>query len=281
MVSYGGYPIETPQDAAIEGKANGYHAVLGTQVMPSTPGRYSHYETCYGPGTVDHTATVPEGLQTREQRLEALREGANDNADEILTRNANLDAEGVGGDLDAFHVANNPRYASLWGPTGGRRPHYDTIFPLQALIGNARPHDPYRLLAAAVRSGNRHALPALVDLLKRRDNPAGWYSGWSALAKAMDDRIGDLPVQEVNRRAAAIAKHTAKHSSDSEGHRQLMEGIAEANTDKAEPDLTGYAALADHMEENGLPQYAQLLRLELANALPQFRATPKRKGSRL
>jgi uncharacterized protein (TIGR02996 family) len=192
------------------------------------------------------------------------------------------------GPFSPNHPDNRGYYNQLWSfhSSGGRRPWFNSVFPLQHLIYFATPHDPYRLLAASVMSGNRHALPPLVDLLKRRDNPAGWSPIWSALAKAMEERTGDLPPDEVFRRAHAIATATEPLSADPAGHGQITEGIVRQNLDagrygvapgdpgpmdNATPELTGYGALADHVEENGLPQYAQLLRAELANVLPQFR----------
>lgn len=288
LIGYSGYPLETANDKGMEGSHKGYNVLLHSQSAPSTPTEYSFNHTRYGPDSVDHTETIPPGLATLEELR--YRQGQGD-ADLQLTRNAHIDPE-HGGELDAFHPANNPRHANLWGGNAGRRPWYDTLFPLQDLIHHSEPHDPYRLLAASVRSGNRHALPHLVNLLQKRDNPGGWYSGWGALARAMEERTGDLSAHEVFRRAHAIATASAKHSQDPEGHGHITNGIEEGNADRGvlpghsgdgvpEPELTGYGALADHMEENGLPQYAQLLRTELANVLPQFRKAPRRKGSRL
>jgi hypothetical protein len=91
----------------------------------------------------------------------------------------------------------------------------------------------------------------------------------------MEGRVGDLPPETVLRRVGAIARHSAKHSNDPVTHEQL----AAAAVESQQP--TAFAALSDHMEENGLPQYAQLIRLELANLEPGMRSKPRRKGSRL
>jgi hypothetical protein len=276
--AYGGHrfadsrnPSRTKQ---VEGKATEHLPILGTQFMPSTPGRYSMTETEYGPDTLDLTHTVPTGFVNREQWLEGAK--GERGADRLLTQNAHLDPGGVGGELDRFHAANNPRYVQLWGHQAGRRPWYDTIFPLQDLAEKAAPHDQYRLHAAQVLSGNRHALPPLVDLLKRRDNPAGWYSGWGHLARAMEQRTGDLPPEEVWRRSMAILKASAKHSSDPDTHEAVARGL-----DHTPHEFHQLNHFRDHMTEYGLEPYADAIRYELANVMPELRTVPRRKNSRL
>lgn len=284
QVGYSGVPIETTTDRAM-GKPNGYLPVLRSQLEPQQPfipGSFFHHR--YGPLAVDHTATLPEGFallaDTQKRHLPS-----NDDADIILTsrltnRN-NPDHRHPGSYLDGvlspMRRENRAVYEMMWGQNAhdlqgqpvGRRPWFNTIFTLQELENHAAPHDPYRLLASAVISGNRHALPPLVDLLKRRDNPAGWYRLWPVLARAMEQRVGDLSPEGVLRRVAAIGEHTASISNNPRDHYAISDRAREQG------DLTGYAILADHMEENGLPQYAQLMRAELANVMPQFRSQPK------
>lgn len=236
------------------------------------------------PATVDNwdkpltLPTPPHFLTGTEagNRWRAHQMGENTDADLMLS------TSGDGFGLTNLNEVDNPNHSNvraqrlLWDFHGsGRRPWYKTIFSLQSLRQSAAPHDLYRLLSDSLKSGNRHALPALIDLLKRRDNPAGWYKGWAALAKAMNERIGDLPLADTLRRAGAIAKFTAHHSADPDQHQALAEKAAESG------DPINYAVLADHMDENGLPQYAQLMRLELAGQMPEFRKTFDRKGSRL
>lgn len=276
QVGYSGVPIENMTDRAM-GKPNGYLPVLHSQLEPQDPfipGSFFHHR--YGPLAVDHTSTLPEGFTTADHARSRWTEDR-DAADLILTsrmlnRN-NIDRDhpdGMSGILSPMRQENRPRYENLWGRTGtGRRPWFNTVFALQELENYAAPHDPYRLLATAVLSGNRHALPPLVDLLKRRDNPAGWYRLWPTLAKAMADRVGDLPPEDVLRRVSQIGEHTAGMSRNPDEHYAISDRARHTG------DLTGYAVLADHMDENGLPQYAQLLRAELANVMPQMRHPTK------
>lgn len=280
QIGYGGHPIETSDDRVMEGKPNPFNLALDSQITEQTPPQPGSYTaTRHGLVPPDYRHTVPVGFTVDRT------ENRKDNADKELTvRNAHLDPTlDSNGDLSPFHPNNRGRYDTLFSHGVGRRPWFDTVFPLQQMEWHAAPHDPYRLLATSVLSGNRHALPHLVDILKKRDNPAGWYSGWAKLAKAMEDRVGDLPYADVFRRVNAIAFHSGKHSQDPEGHHAIGKGASAAADPyhSKSPDLTGFAALADHLDEHGLPQYAQLMRLELANVLPELRKTPTRKGSRL
>jgi hypothetical protein len=190
------------------------------------------------------------------------------------------------GDLFTHHDDNLGRHEAIWNREPGNASWRDwraSFYGLGKLKNMGAPHDPYRLLSLSILSGNRHALPHLVDLLQKRDNPVGWFSGWGKLAKAMEDRVGDLPYADTYRRAAAIALHSGQHSADPKGHHELAAAASAAGGPyhADNPDLTGFAALADHMDEHNLPQYAQLLRAELANQLPALRKTPRRKNSRL
>lgn len=253
---------------------NGRNAGVG--IAPWAVAR--HEQIQYHHPDPDRTTPIPTGMVRWADAVEHYDNDAD--ADVELTRRAPRRNHRPYADLSPLHDANLSRYTLLFGgggPTylGQRRNWWNTVFPLQDLESFAAPHDPYRLLASSVLSGNRHALPHLVDLLKRRDNPAGWYDGWAKLAKAMDERIGDLPASEVRRRGLAIGDATTKHSTDPDTHHQLLEAA------RGTEDWTPMLALADHMEESGLPQYAQLLQLELANVLPHLRKTPKNKRSRL
>lgn len=326
LVSYGGHPIRDYHERMMEGKPNTHQVVLSSQIkVDLPPAEGSYIANRYGLVPPDHTAAVPVGMATEDEVGDRWR--SRDADVSLTTRRGRDDNGGFGGVYSPMHPNNRERYESLFG-TGarGRRPWFDAVFPLQDLANCAAPHDPYRLLAGSVISGNRHALPALVDLLRRRDNPAGWSPVWSALAKVMDDRHGDLRPADVHRRVAAIAEHAAKHSADPETHRQLAaaampntvgwrvettaenpfvgqrsirvyrpdgewagdhhgysgtDGDAVAEAAARHTDHTGWLALADHMEENGLPQYGQLVRLELANLEGGLRSKPRKKGSRL
>ena len=268
-INYGGYPNASAPEWSRE-KPSDYLPILGSHIRKQTgvPGSVVHNIT--GDAGVDHTDSPPIGFVNEVDR----RELGTATADHELTDGPFL-VSPVAGHLSPGHPDNNARYQSLLGNQPGRRPHFGAVFPLQDLRHHAAPHDPYRLLAAAVLSGNRHALPPLVDLLRRRDNPAGWSSQWGKLAKAMEDRVGDLPPETVLRRVGAIAKATTRHSANPTEHEQLATAAIESD------QPTAFAALADHLEENGLPQYGQLMRLELANLEHGLRQQPKRKGSRL
>lgn len=174
-------------------------------------------------------------------------------------------------------ITNAELYTNLFDAHGGgRRPWYDAIFPLQDLSHHAEPHDEYRLLANSVRSGNRHALPELVKTLRERDNPSGWWPGWSRLAKAMEERTGDLKPDHVAWRVGGIAKAVAGMSTNPDEHSAIAEHAAKA---AAAGDFVPYMVLADHMDDHGIPQYANVLRTELQNVLPESRPV-KPKGRR-
>lgn len=236
------------------------------------------HQVQYHNSNPDRSIPLPAGIVYHGDAVAWHRAGEGETRPDLaLARNAG------GGDdhghLSFLHPDNNGDYRALFGP-GGARPWFNSVYALQNLENLAAPHDPYRLLASSVVSGNRHALPPLVDLLKRRDNPAGWSPVWGHLAKAMVERTQDLPPEDVFRRINAVAHATMPHSQDPDGHRHLGTGAsAVADPLHGTGDFTGYAALADHMEEHGLGSYAQLIRAELANVMPQLRWTPARKGS--
>lgn len=249
-------------------------------MWPEGPNGYSAvHKSSTGGHSEAPTLPLPIGMITHaeaRQRFVDHQAGVNNDADMALS----TDPDGFGltnlVESEQSNHSNVKAQRELWNFHGtGRRPWYKTLFALQDLGNFAAAHDPYRLLAHSVKSGNRHALPELVDLLQKRDNPAGWYSGWSALAKAMEERVGDLPLTDVLRRADAISQATAQHSDNPHEHHQLATAAREGG------DPTGYLAMADHMQENGLPQYAQLLKSELANVIPSLRKQPRRKGSRI
>lgn len=275
LLDSGGYPIVTAQDRMMEGKPKGYLVALRSQIRRDDPPQAGSYTaTRHGLVMPDHTAAIPTGFITHAEwtaNWQASRDAST--PDRWLRRSpndthGNIDTASVGA-IHRLHPANVARYDSLFRHVqGGRRPWFDTIFPLQDLEWYSAPHDAYGMLSAAVLSGNRHAVSPLVDALKRRDNPAGWYSGWSLLHKAMTDRIGDLPPAEVLRRVSAVADATA----DSGDHAALAAG---ANHAAERGDFTGYAALADHMQDRGLDGYSQLMAAELANVLPHLRPQPK------
>lgn len=171
--------------------------------------------------------------------------------------------------------------------SGVGRPMHHAIFPLQDLVTYAAKGDSYRIWAASVLGGNRHAIPHLVALLRQRDNPAGWWGGWSDLHRRLEREQGDLQPHQVADRLRKIASATESESGDPLGHRQLSDNAhREARTydngmptrspwTEADRNWSGYLQLADHMEESGLPQYAALVRSELANVVPDMQRKPR------
>lgn len=160
---------------------------------------------------------------------------------------------------------------------------HKAIFPLQDLLNYAQENDPYRIWAASILGGNRHAIGPLVRLLQDRDNPAGWWPGWSDLHRRMEREVGDISPDKLIERLRKIAAATQPHSQDRETHRLLadmgnpLESIgAERIGPNNRPEIWNpWLILADHMEEHGLPQYAALVRNELANVLPGMLEKPK------
>ena len=256
-------------------KPAGWHAIDMTQT---------------GGWNEDATHPPPEGLVTHRHARERwggayAAPGSEPSPDQLLRAGGDArpgprqafapidDWVRLPGDFNQQHPANRDRYNALFDFHGtGRRPWYQAVFPLQELSMHSEQNDPYGLLSSAVITGNRHAVGPLVDLLKKRDNPAGWWKGWATLHKAMTDRIGDLPPQEVIRRVGAIADATGGHSESPNEHARIANSAKSA---AESGDFLGYVALADHMEENGLPQYAQLVRAELANVIHGLRGEPK------
>lgn len=169
------------------------------------------------------------------------------------------------------HAANRDRYYALFGHGGGRRPWYNAVFPLQDLESLSHRNDPYRLLAASVMSGNRHAVGPLVDLLKRRDNPAGWSPVWAALHKAMTERIGELSEHEVRRRVGAVASTISRW----DGGSSLAAHADAAAAHAATGDFFPYQTLTDHLRDHGHDAYADMIHHELTNVLPHLRNQPK------
>lgn len=160
---------------------------------------------------------------------------------------------------------------------GHGRPMHHAIFPLQDLELYAAKGDPYRIWAASILGGNRHAIPFLVRLLKSRDNPAGWWNGWVDLHRRMEREQGDLTPEQVAIRLHNIAEATKDESHNPEEHAQITSAAHDhfADVPQTGDDLYGYQVLSDHMEEHGLPHYAALIRSELANVIPDIIAKPK------
>lgn len=170
---------------------------------------------------------------------------------------------------------------------GNRQPH-QAVFALRNLLHYATKGDPYRILAASVMGGNRHAIGPLVHLLQARDNPAGWWKGWTDLHRRMEREQGDLSPDVIARRLHNIAKATESESHDSHTHKMLADFASHQSgshyppaADESVPlneqtpgkrDWTGWLVLADHMDEYGLHDYAWLIRNELMNVEPETAA---------
>lgn len=111
----------------------------------------------------------------------------------------------------------HPR-SHVFDPFGSRGPTDPAIYPLHQLAHYAVKGDPYRVWSASILGGNRHAIPHLVDWLRSRDNPAGWWRGWSNLYKRMEREHGDLAPHQV---ADKIGKIVDALKADPEQARHL------------------------------------------------------------
>lgn len=157
------------------------------------------------------------------------------------------------------------------------------IQPLQQLMYHAAKGDPYRIYAAAVASGNRHAIPLLVQTLRQRDNPAGWWDGWKSLHRHLEVYNSNAAThhggpEDVYMRLMNIARATQPESGDPDGHSQLVRAAFDAVKDVPTTDSSHWMpwqVLADHMQDHGLDHYANLVRAELANVVPGLLAKPK------
>lgn len=190
---------------------------------------------------------------------------------------------GTGPTSDFPHTIANPR-SPVFQTAGGA--YHQALFPLQDMGMFAKRGDPYRIWAASILGGNRHAIPHLVALLRDRDNPAGWWKGWSDLHRRMEREQGDLAPHQVADRLHKIAQATETESSDPMGHQQIAKTAYDfshgnhpnnhsgAPSSEWGPQWEPYRVLADHMEENRLPHYAALVRSELANVIPDMQRKP-------
>ncbi len=86
------------------------------------------------------------------------------------------------------------------------------------LVRHAKAGDPYRVYAASILGGNRHAIPLLVQKLRERDNPAGFWKGWTDLHRRMEREQGNLAPHQV---AERIGKIVEAIKSDPEHARHL------------------------------------------------------------
>jgi uncharacterized protein (TIGR02996 family) len=109
--------------------------------------------------------------------------------------------------------------------------------------------DPYRIFAASVLGGNRHAIPFLVGHLKARDNPAGWWKGWTDLHRRLEREQGNLPPEQVADRLHKIATVTTDHSHDPQGHKAIAEQARDDVTRFKPTDFSFVREGSDNLRE--------------------------------
>lgn len=158
---------------------------------------------------------------------------------------------------------------------------HSSLYPLQDLVNLSKPGDPYRLFAASILGGNRHAIPNLVRLLRWRDNPAGWWKGWTDLHRRMEREQGDLPKATVLDRLSKITKAAKIDFPDKRGMEYDGFDLFAGNVLKEAEEKDNWHPLrmfADYLDEQGLGHYAELMRSEMANVVHEMK--PKPKGNR-
>jgi hypothetical protein len=221
----------------------GRHA--GQVIMPWN--QTLHHQVYYRPGYGGHGETralsltqpdypPPEGFQPHSPYEVPLV------SDSEFAHRFRFDPEGFGpaeaigphgiqrmgliGDPPIFEHAINDIHTNRFGR--GIEERQDQV--LRDIVRWAKKGDPYRIFAASVMGGNRHAIPFLVGHLKARDNPSGWWQGWNALHKSLElgdtrnpERQGNLNPEQVAARLHKIASATADHSHDPNGHQQIAE----------------------------------------------------------
>lgn len=279
LMTYAGQPISdfvSPNE-----KPNGYHVIHRTQISGSWHGFPTTVEP-EGMTGDSPWADVGEDYQRGRRQRSDIHDLP---PDMLLNSNPLL--------IDAPHTISVPRAPMLSGFNNQvGRPLHNAVFALQDLDNYAQKGDPYRVWAASIIGGNRHAIPHIVALLRQRDNPAGWWKGWSDLHRRMEREQGDLPPHQV---ADRIHKIMSALASDPDHQRYITHDVRglwdvgyahshgnhEGNNQSVDPtkwgpDFHPYHIMTDAMNDAGTPEHwPALIKSELANVMSEIRSKPK------